>query len=384
MHIAYWHKKGLDIYRLKNNRPEKAASGLPAELKPFKAFGKKVLVVGREVLLHARQRYPAMDERDIRKAVANNIDELFPLQNPLFFLQVFESSKMYVLVDVWAWDASAAERIKGIFSFTHVIPEDLALVSGMSGMLAYGLDDAVNLLACADGRFLGSSTFAAPLKQEDAVVFIKSLGRESSGIKTLRLYGLPSAGFEMPGIAAIKEKQKDYPIFLDNISGLKLNDFRTRDAGHYLPGLSLVPRLAVYLLLGYSLSLYFSAGNYETALRGIDEKILLLSKKADVSAKAIKGSESSELLAGIEEKMKGRVSPLYVMNLFAENLPEKSFLTRMVINERKIEANVSSPDPVRVIRALSRLKEFRNLRIKGSIIKSLPLGNYNFVMEVEI
>lgn len=383
MHIAYWHRKGIDIYRLKDGSPEKAASGAVDQLKPFNVLGKKVLVVGRDALLHARKRYPVMEEKDIRKAVVNDTDEMFPLKKPSVFSRVFERSKMYVLVDVWAWDASEAERIKGIFNFTHVIPEDLVLASGASGALAYGSDETVNMLAFSEGRFAGSATFAAPLKPEDAALFIKSLGRLSSDIKTLRLYGIKAAGLEIPGLEVAEEKQKDYPVFLDNISSLNLRAFRTRQAAHYLPGLRIVPRLVVYLLLGYSLSLYMSTRNYDSAIKEIDGKLLLLSNKADASAPAKKDRDFSDALAGIEERVKGRVSPLHVMSLFASSLPEKSFLTRLAINERKVECNVSAPEPLKVVRALSSLKEIKSVKVKGAMVKNAQ-GNYNVMMEVEL
>lgn len=381
MHIAYWHRKGIDIYKLKNSSSEKVASGAVDQLKPFNVLGKKVLVVGRDALLHSRKRYPVMEEKDIRKAVLNDTDDMFPLKNPSVFSQVFERSKMYVLVDVWAWEASEAERIKGIFNFTHIIPEDLVLVPGESGALAYGSDETVNMIACSEGRFAGSAMFTAPFKPEDAVLFIKSLGRASSDIKTLRLYGIKAAGLEIPGIEVSEEKPKDYPIFLGNINRLNLRDFRTRQAAHYLPGVSIVPRLVVYLLLGYSLSLYMSTRNYDIAIKEIDDKLLLLTNKADASAPAKKGSDFSDALTEIEEKLKGRVSPLHVMNLFASGLPEKSFLTRLVINEGKVECNVSSPDPLKVVSALSRLKEVKSVKVKGAMIKNAQ-GNYNIMMEV--
>jgi 3-oxoacyl-(acyl-carrier-protein) synthase len=56
---AYWHPDGLDIYRYVNDKPVKLASGSLEGLKPVKAaFDKKVLIVGRELLLHMKKKYP--------------------------------------------------------------------------------------------------------------------------------------------------------------------------------------------------------------------------------------------------------------------------------------------------------------------------------------
>ena len=58
MLVAYWHKDGLEIYRYVDEKPVKYTSGSLDKIKPVKGmFGKKVLIVSRELLL--------IQERDI-------------------------------------------------------------------------------------------------------------------------------------------------------------------------------------------------------------------------------------------------------------------------------------------------------------------------------
>ncbi len=78
--VAYWHKDGLDVYRSADKKPVKLASGSLDKLKPIRAvFDKKVLIVGRELLLHIKKRYPPAPKEKLTRAVGLEIRELFPI-----------------------------------------------------------------------------------------------------------------------------------------------------------------------------------------------------------------------------------------------------------------------------------------------------------------
>jgi hypothetical protein len=129
MFVGYWHKGGLDIYRLAKEKVERFASGSLDQLKPVKSFGKVVLIVGRELLLHTRKKFPPASADDLKKAVGLEIGGMFPVKNPSFFLSVFERTEAYAMADIWAWDSSGYDGLKRVFPFTHVLPEDMAFIS---------------------------------------------------------------------------------------------------------------------------------------------------------------------------------------------------------------------------------------------------------------
>lgn len=386
MQAAYWHKNGIEIYRLSGDVVEKIASGTMEELKPINAFGKNPLIVGREIALHTRKRYPSISDRDLEKAIRTELDDLFPLANASFCFRIFEKTEIYSLVDIWAWDSAVAERIRGLFNFSHIIPEDLALVTEKSEVLLQGFADMVYVTAYSNGRFLGASSFAGSVNAGELGLFIKSLGISSSEINTLRVYGPKAVDIELQGMELIKDNGKAWPGCLDNINRLELNVFKVRKAWQqHTIGLEAALRVSVYLMLGYALALALSVTNYGSAMNALDREIKALSEKTAASVKTKEGEDYSEALSEMKEKTKLTLSPLDVMNLFAANLPEKSFLKRLSINERKVIIDVSSQEPLNVIGALSRLKEIKSLKLRGSLAKDLRTGNYNpFTVEVEL
>ena len=101
--IGYWHKGGLEIYRLSTPKSQRLFGGPgPAEgkitmfasgeldtLKPVKSFGKIVLIVGRDLFLHTRKKFPPASFDDLKKAVSLEIGEMFPLKESLLFPHCF-------------------------------------------------------------------------------------------------------------------------------------------------------------------------------------------------------------------------------------------------------------------------------------------------------
>lgn len=383
MHAAYRHKNGLDIYRLGRKGIEKVASGPIEGMKPVNPFGKKALIVGREMLIHVRKRYPAMAEKDIEKAIEMEIDELFPVSQPSFCFRIFEKTKMYLLVDIWAWDGYEAEKIKRIFGFTHVIPEDLALVTDGAEIVAYGFRDMLHLTAFSQGRFLGSSSFAGTAGGDDLELFMRSLGGYKENLRKLRLCGKSVSGLRIPGMELIRE-DKDYPPCLDNIRNLNIGKFRVRESGRPPFGIETLLRITIYLMLGYALSLFLSLGSYEESLKAIHKKLEELPEKTTAFVSVAADSDYSAVSSELKERLGKTVSPLDVMEAFAAALPEKSFVTRMVVNEKKVEASMTSKEPLAVIEALGRARGVKNVRLRGAPVKDMQTGNYNFTMEVEM
>ncbi len=129
MFVGYWHKGGLEIYRTSEGAITMFASGAVDTLKPVKSFGKIVLIVGRDLLLHTRKKFPPASSDDLKKAVTLEIGEMFPIKSPSFSLTVFERTQSYTLADIWAWESSGYDNLKRVFPFTHVLPEDMAFIS---------------------------------------------------------------------------------------------------------------------------------------------------------------------------------------------------------------------------------------------------------------
>ncbi len=380
MYAAYWHKNGLEIYRLSGNRVEKIAAGAATELQPFKGLGKKLLIVSNSNSLHLRKRYPAIAEKDLKKAVGNEIEELFPIPTPSFHCEIFEKEKMYTLVDIWAWDAAEAERIKEVFNFAYVVPEELAYVSGQPEIILYRDSEITAVAAYAEGKFLGSTSFAGSVTLERLSLFIRGLGQYATALKTLKVYGPLLSDLRPETLEVIQEPKTEHPLCLDRINDINLKEFRAHTT-QVSAGIDIALRAAVYIALAYAIGLFLTVRNYDSALDALSQKHAELAKELAGAPTEIK-KDHSEALPELEKKLQSRVSPLDVMEVLADRLPPRSFLSRLVVNERSAEASISSKDPLDVINAISKARGIKSVKLRGAPTKDGQSDFYNFLLEI--
>ena len=158
--VAYWHKDGLMFIGLLDEKPVKQASGSLEELKPIRGIlDKKVLIVSRELLLHTRKRYPPAPIKNLTKAVGLEIEDLFPISKPAFYCRVFESSTAYTTLDIWAWESEQYERLREVFPFNYLVPEDLAYSSDVPEIKIFQYRGMSNILAHSGHQFLGGASY---------------------------------------------------------------------------------------------------------------------------------------------------------------------------------------------------------------------------------
>ena len=380
MYAAYWHKNGLEIYRLAGRRIEPIASGALADLRPLKALGRKLLIVSSLKSLHVRKRYPAMAEKDVKKAVGNEIEELFPIPDPSFHCRIFEKEKMYTLVDVWAWETAETERIKEIFNFSYIVPEELAYVSTQPEVILRGDHDIASVSAYAEGKFLGSTSFVGAVTLEGLNLFIKSLGRYAAELKILKVYGDSLPDLRPENLEVRQLAKTEHPLCLDGINDIGLKQFHSQTT-QLATGISLALRTAVYVALAYAIGLFLTIRNYDSALDGLNQKRVQLTKTLAAGPRE-KQKDHSQALAELEKKLQSRVSPLEVMEVLADRLPPRSSLVRLAINEGKAETTIACKDPLDVINALSRTRGIRSVKVRGAPTKDRQADSYNLVLEL--
>ena len=391
MVVGYWHKEGLDIYRFVDKKPVKLTSASLDRLKPIRGvLSKKVLIVGRELLIHTRKRYPPALEEKLMKAVGVEIGDIFPITKPVYHCRVYESSSAYTTLDIWAWGSEDYARLKEVFPFNYVIPEDLAFSSDVPEVKVFQYRGMTSMLAHSGNRFLGGASYPdsgpiSGINERDVERFFSGLGRYGSDIKQMKVYG--SVPFKLkdiglPEIARVT--QGDYPPCMDYLSSLNLNEFKVKGEYRLSSKIDLLCRLSIYLILGYGLMLYLTARNYDQAAGEIRQKIKAIDGKISLGDAGQKTGDYSEIIREINGRLATRHSPLKVMDIIANKLPTGSFINRMVLNENNLEVSVSSKDPLSVVKAIGGAEGVKVARLKGAPVRDSVAGMYNFLIMMEL
>ena len=387
---AYWHKEGLDIYSFQDETPIKFAAGALEDLKPMKrGRGAKILIVGRGQSMHLRKRYPPAPKEKLVKAVSLEIGELFPLAKPGFYCRVFKSLSNYVELDIWGWETDGYEKLKEIFPFSHVIPEDLLFTADEPEVRISQYGGMVNMIAHAQGRFLDSaSTPLAAFDDGQVSRFLFSLRQTAEEVKRIRIYGLLQFQLRsFPGIELVCSEEKIYPPCMADVVHVDLKEFKIQSAYFSLPLLQpvLVMRICLYLVLGYGLLLFITMYNYDQALTKTRKLIAGMDKKA-VTQDATQplAVDYTDVVKEVNDRIKKGPSPLKTMNMLAQKLPEGSFVSRIILSENNLELLVSSKDPLELVKALGSDEMVGKVKIKGSPNRDSGTGLYTFVIILEL
>ena len=387
MMVAYWHRDGLDVYQYVDKKLLKKVSGRLDELKPIKGvLDKKVLIVGRELLLYTRKRYPPAPKEKLTKAVGLEIGDIFPISKPAFHCRVYESSSTYTTLDIWAWGTEQYARLREIFPFNYIIPEDLAYFSHVPEVRIFQYKGMANILAHSGDRFLGGASYPdSSINEKEVERFLSGLGRCGSDIKRIKVYGQVQLQFKEAKIPEIlRVAAGDYPPCMDYLSSLNLNEFKVKGEYRLSSKIDLICRILIYLILGYGLMLYLTERNYDRAASEIKQKIKAMDSKLTLRDAGQKVDDYSEIIREINGKLIIRYSPLKVMDVIARNLPSGSFIGRMVLNENNLEVTASSKDPISVVKALGGAEGVKVARLKGAPVRDSVTGMYNFVIMMEL
>lgn len=387
MLTAYWYKDGLDVYRVADKKPVKYASGSLDKLKPIRrGVGKKVLIVGREHLFYTRKKYPPAPKEKLVKAVGLEVGDIFPLSKPAFYCRVFEHFSTATLLDIWAWESEQYSRLKEIFPFNYVIPEDIVCTSRDFEVKIFSCKGITNILAHSKDRFLAGASYpASSFGEGDVERFLYSLDQYRTDIKKLKIYG--SLPFRLkdnliPEITNLAAG--DYPPCIDDVEGGDLAEFKVKGDYRLLDRRDLAFRLLIYLILGYAAMLYLTLGNYDQRADEIRQRSSVIIKKMASMDTSPEVEDYSDTVKKVNEKLSATPSPLAVMDMLARALPEGSFINRLVLNENKVEVSVSSKDPLATVRTLGGIREVKGVRLKGAPLKDSSTGSYSFVLIMEL
>jgi len=309
---------------------------------------KNVLVVGRELTCHVRQKYPPASDKALAGIVANHAADLFPMFSPPGFVwKVFQRHKNYTLADVWAWDKTSIEDFRARHDIDYVVPEDMLFFSAEPRVTIYGRGEKTFLAAHGPDGFIGAVTIVGGLTERRMTLFIKSLGRMESEIRNVENL--------LDGARTPEDHNgaRPYPPPIDRLAGFKLaKNFRAAplyvsvDAG-------LVFRAAMYAAASYVFAVYLSIWDYNAAIARLrqdtermDEKMSLTIKKSGGGSAPL--TQYKELV----RRVKTAPTPFDAWEILAVNLPENSRITNLAVNEKNVIALLSTRTPTEAIKII--------------------------------
>jgi len=387
MWVAYCHKEGLDVFQYKRGQWVKKASGDPARLKPIRGlFGKKILVIGRELLFNARKKFPPAPMKKLIKAVGLEIGEIFPISNPLFHCRLNGSSAACTILDIWAWEKELSDGLRKVFNFNYILPEDLIYSQETFEVKVIPYREMTHLIAHAGPKFLGSLSYPElNLNAQQIERFLSSMGRERSEIKRIVIHGaLPFQlkGTDIPEL--VRAPERDYPPCLEDLGRLNLREFKVKRKNILPSRRDVLYRIPIYLLLGYGLVLYGTGHYVGQRADEIRQKIIAMDSKIDLKNSGKDVQNYSDIVEEVNGRISLRHSPLQTMDKIARHLPPGSFITRMMLSENNLEVSVSSKEPLSVIKSFGAVEGIKTARLKGAPMKDAVSGSYNFVIIMEL
>lgn len=381
--VSYLHKSNMDVYSIKGQEIKKVDSGNLDSIKPLTGWGKKILIVGKDMLLFTRKRFPPTTSENIAKAIKMDIKEMFPIKDPAFSFKIFEQTATYSLANIWAWDCSNYEEIRKIFPFTHILPEDATFMSEEPEITVFEENGLKHLVAHNRDGFLGGLSLRN-FTDKGFETFLRSLGRYANNIKTIRSY-ISEKQLNFPAtFQIVHEEQKDYAPCLKDVMSLNLKDFRFSHEMPFNFNIEQLARVIICCLIAYSISLFIAGRNYESAINETKAKIIDLKNELPMELQTDDIYKYSDVISALQKKRKTRVDALAIMDILAEFIPEGSYVNKLTLNENRLELNLSSATPIDVIESLSGAKCVKTVRLNGSPAKRRNTLLYTFLLTIEL
>jgi len=384
---AYWYKEGLDIYSYAGQAPYKYVSGTLESIKPIKrGWGVKALIVGKERLMHIRKRYPPAPQEKLSKAVALEIGEIFPFAKPAFYCRIFRTISNYVELDIWGWEADDYENLKKIYPFSHVIPEDVLFTASDPEVRIFQRQDLIHMVAHGRTGFLDSASVPlAGFDYEQIDRFLLNLSQSGEEIKKIHIDGLNQIQIKnIPGLQVVRAEEKPYPPGIEIMARMTLREFKVSGEDAFLPYLQQAMRLCLYLAAGYAFMLFLTVTNYDRAATQIRQKIAAMDKTVAGQTVANPDVDYADVVSEINARLQHSPSPVNIMNMLARKLPAGSYVNRIVLSEKNMEINVTSKDPLALIKIMSSGNGVQNVKIKGALSRDKKTGFYTFTVMMEL
>jgi hypothetical protein len=369
---------------------------------PLNYLQKRLLILGKEWVLSLRKRYPSLPVSQLKRAISQEIEDLFPLKNPSYTFQIFRKGETFIEVNLFAWEKSVEEELRNKFPFSHLIPEELFFSTKEPTFFILKRNSKFLLIASSDRFFLNSLFLHETPSKEEVSLFIKSLGE----LTIKRVIAIGTSKEEILEILPEDLKSyfisKNHPFNLlsEILPNLSLKDFRIKrklefNFSHLFLQAS---RLFLMIIIALQVNLLFSYFEYQRAINQLKEKNEALNQeiKKLISPIISKGGnftsqdeERSKALEELKEEVralerKGVAYPLFYLNELAKILPDGARIERFTLKEKSLEVYIEAKDIFEVLSRLRKNPFFSELKLTGTPLFDSYKNLYRFNIRVEL
>lgn len=400
MLIYYVTPEKRALYQIKGKNLTIPISRPPRGL--FSLFEKKILILGKEDVYFLKKRYPLLPERELKKAISNEVYELFPLKEPSFLYQIGKKGDTFCEVNLFAWEFSLESSLKKEFPFDYLIPEELLFLFEDLTLSILNKGER-HLLVLSQGRkFLNSLLIKNPTSQ-DFLLFLKASGVDDKEVKQVISFGGKETEILSLLPQALKPKlkirgtfEKEFPSLIAN---LNLKPFKKKREITLNPESILLSTARVFLMsvIALQLNLLFTSWEYDRAIQDLSKELKRLDeplkKRIPSSSKELsKIKEDEEKLQALrelkeeleEEKSKGVSDGLILLTEVAKLLPDGSKLNSFSLKEKKLTLSLTAKDFFETLTIFRKSTLCKDLRLTGAPLFDSRNKDYRFSLECEL
>jgi hypothetical protein len=359
------HEGGHEVYEI--GKPAAGAWHSAISVGVGRFTQRNVLVLGRDLTYHVRQKYPPASNKALAGIVANHMAELFPmLSSPGFAWKVFQRHKNYTLADIWAWDKTLVEDFRAQHGLDYVVPEDMLFSSALPQVTIYGRGLNVFLVAHGPAGFIGAATVAGALTARHMALFMKSLGRMESEIRKVENLIEEVAP---PGT-------RTYPPPIDRLPGFKLSPFRTAPI-YASVDMGLVFRAALYAVASYVFAVYLSIWHYDGAITRLKEDTGRMDEKINLMMKSGSGSAAYKQYKKLVRHVRTAPSPFDALEILVLSLPPNSHMGHFAMDGNNVGFFMVTKTPSEAINNIRSNSKVESVEISEPFSRDNQ-GRYGF------
>jgi len=397
--VVFWSRNRKRFFGL--NRKEKTLREIPSlEAVQPKAFGRCLVVLGRDLYILKIVEFPRLKKGLLDKAVKTNIGEWSPFASSKYFSFSYpKGDKVVSLISICKqaeFDEMAGPLKTRGLKIDSVVPVSLCYENFFKGKMKTAAvvrtGDGVELLYFDAGIRESQFIPAQKWTEESLAYFIKRLGPEGQDLKEILSIG-PNGDLlkslpEGPALTAVRAdddmdavmKGSDFlsSPWVKSFAKARVSLGTPDDLKSLKPGRLIVAGGLILFTLAQLAASLNKVHTLQKELSAIKEQSQGLEEKMD-RITALRTN-----VAFLHDNIERNPSPLAILWELQTCFPEGTLLQRYGLNKDTIEFTGLSDRSVEILSRLSASKFFADVKLKSAVEKDRDTGKERFTIELRL